>query len=96
MRSRYAAPETRNGANAVVGALGAGGNVEGGLVGREALWMRPVWVGVGIVGDGVVRFVKMWEIQENAIFVGLPLVFGVKSEYLSGILLLEGKFDSGI
>jgi hypothetical protein len=37
MRSRYAAPETRNGANAVVGALGAGGNVEGGLVGRGAL-----------------------------------------------------------
>jgi hypothetical protein len=53
-------------------------------------------VGVGIVGDGVVRLVKMWEIQENAILVGLALVFRVKYECLSGILLLEGKFDFGI
>jgi hypothetical protein len=82
--------------------LSAGGNVEGGFVGREAWWMRPVWLGLWTGRVGVVRLMKMWEMQENAIIVSFTFVFRVVLDcvdwfFLTRKSVLEyGKITCGL
>ena len=51
--------------------------MEGGFIGREAWRMRPVWLDLWTGFVGVVRLMKMWEMQENAIILSFTFVFRV-------------------
>ena len=76
--------------------------MEGGFVGREAWWMRPVWLGLWTGRVGVVRLMKMWEMQENAIILSFTFVFRVVLDCVNWFFLTKksvleyGKITCGL